>query len=197
APAQLRHHGAEQHRGAQRLQRVFGTNQKRRRRAPPGPLQGGQYLDDLGAARIQRASDLLFAAIERAQSRLGVGGARLDGAHLASDVDQLLIELAAILADCCDIGFQFLLQVAAPNAIVSLALRRKSGESPSAPPIVKIVLATASSRKRAKCWAKLALSMLLPRSSSATSTHFCGISAEIAAASSAIRVAASRTRLSE
>ena len=36
----------------------------------------------------------------------------------------------------------------------SLALRRKSGESPSAPPIMKIVLATDSSRQRPSCRAK-------------------------------------------
>ena len=80
--------------------------------------------------------------------------------------------------------------------MLSFALRRKSGESPSAPPIAKIVLATASSRQRPRCRAKAALSILSPRSSSATSTDFAGIAAEIAAASSAIRVAASRARLS-
>src|SRR5712672_3418700 len=45
-------------------------------------------------------------------------------------------------------------QVAAPNATLSFALRRKSGESPSAPPITKIVLATDSSRQRPRCPAK-------------------------------------------
>ena len=67
-------------------------------------------------------------------------------------------------------------QVAEPNAIRNFALRRKSGESPSAPPIAKIVLATCSSRQRPRCRAKVALSILSPRSSSATSTDFCGIS---------------------
>jgi len=79
----------------------------------------------------------------------------------------------------------------------SLALRCKSGESPSAPPITKIVLAIPSSRHWPSCRAKAALSMLLPRSSSATSTDFSGIAAAIAAASSAIRVAVSRARLSK
>ena len=38
--------------------------------------------------------------------------------------------------------------------MLSFALRRKSGESPSAPPITKIVLATCSSRQRPRCRAK-------------------------------------------
>ena len=83
AAAHFRHHGAEQHRGAQRLQRIFGPHQQRRRRAAAGALQGRQHFDDLGAARIERAADLLLAAVERAQPRFGIADAGLDAAHLA------------------------------------------------------------------------------------------------------------------
>ena len=110
AGAQFGHHRAEQHRGAQRLQRVFRPHQQRRRRAPSGALQGRQHFDDLGAARIERAANLLLAAVERTQPRFGFADPGLDAAHLGCDVDQLLVELAAVLADRGDIGLQFLLQ---------------------------------------------------------------------------------------
>ena len=58
--------------------------------------------------------------------------------------------------------------------MLNFALRRKSGESPSAPPMTKIVLATDWSRQRPRCRAKAALSILSPRSSSATRTGFIG-----------------------
>ena len=48
-------------------------------------------------------------AIERAQPRFGVADPGLDAAHLGGDVDQLRIELAAVLADRRDIGLEFLL----------------------------------------------------------------------------------------
>jgi len=93
------------------LQRVFGPDQQGRRRAPARALQGGQHLGDLGAARIKRATNLLLAGVERAQPHLGVADFGLDAAHLRGDVDQLLIELAAILPDCRDIGLELLLGV--------------------------------------------------------------------------------------
>ena len=53
------------HRGAQRFQCVFRPHQQGRRRTSAGALQGGQHLDDLGAARIERAPDLPLAGVER------------------------------------------------------------------------------------------------------------------------------------
>ena len=52
---------------------------------------------------------MLLARIERAQPRFGVADLGLDAAHLGGDVDQLLIELAAILTDRRDIGLELLL----------------------------------------------------------------------------------------
>ena len=109
ARAQFGHHRSEQHGGAQRLQRVLRPHQQRRRRAPSGALQGGQHLDNLGTARIERAADLLLAGVERAQPRFGVADLGLDAAHLGGDVDQLLIELAAVLSDRRDVGLELLL----------------------------------------------------------------------------------------
>ena len=53
---------------------------------------------------------MLLAAVERAQPRFGIADPGLDAAHLGGDVDQLLIEFAAILSDRSDIGRQLLLQ---------------------------------------------------------------------------------------
>ena len=93
------------------MQRVLGPHQQGRRRTPAGALQGGQHLDNLGAARIERAANFLLADIERPQPRLGIADLGLDAAHLRGDVDQLLIELAAVLSDRRDIGLEFLLRV--------------------------------------------------------------------------------------
>ena len=54
---------------------------------------------------------MLLAAVERPQPRLGVADAGFDAAHLGCDIDQLRIELAAVLADRGDVGFQLLLQL--------------------------------------------------------------------------------------
>ena len=59
---------------------------------------------------IERRADLLLAAVQRAQARLGLADAGLDGAHLGGDVDQLLVELGAVLSDRRNVGLQFLLQ---------------------------------------------------------------------------------------
>ena len=88
-----------------------GRTSKRRRRAPSGALQRRQHLDDLGTARIERSADLLLAAVERPQPRFGVADSGFDAAHLGCDIDQLLIELAAVLSDRGDIGLQLLLQL--------------------------------------------------------------------------------------
>jgi hypothetical protein len=50
---------------------------------------------------------LLLAGIERTQPRFGVANPGLDAAHPGGDVDQLRIELAAVLADRGDIGLEF------------------------------------------------------------------------------------------
>ena len=86
-----------------------GPHQQRRRRTAARALQGGQHFDDLGAARIERAANFLLAGIERPQPRLGVVDLGLDAAHLGGDVDQLLIEFAAILPDRRDVGLELLL----------------------------------------------------------------------------------------
>ena len=100
-----------------------GRTQERRRRASPGALQGRQHFDDLAAARIERVANLLLAAIERTQPRFGVGDPRLDAAHLGRDVDQLLVELAAVLAERRDIGFQFLLKLGCFSLLLAGGLK--------------------------------------------------------------------------
>ena len=80
--------------------------------------------------------------------------------------------------------------------MLSFALRRKSGESPSAPPIdensVGDLLVPPAAKMPGKGGAVDIVAALVERHQA----DFSGIAAEIAAASSAIRVAASRARLS-
>ena len=111
ARAHFGHHRAQQHGGAKRLQRVFrpapatpAACAGRRVAGPPAPRRSRS------AANSSEAADLLLAAIERTQPRFGVADPGLDAAHLGGDVDQLLIELAAVLADRRDIGLQLLLR---------------------------------------------------------------------------------------
>ena len=108
--AQFGHHGSEQHGGAKRLQRILRPYQQRRRRAPSRALQGRQHLDDLGAARIERAADLLLAGIERAQPRFGVADPGLYAAHLGGDVDQLRLSLLRSWPIAAMSALSFLLQ---------------------------------------------------------------------------------------
>jgi len=56
---------------------------------------------------IQRGTNLLLARIERTQPGFGVADPVFDSAHAGRDIDQLLIELAAVLADRRDIGLYF------------------------------------------------------------------------------------------
>lgn len=88
------------------MQRIFGADQERRRRAPAGALQCGQYLDDVGAARIERGAHLLLAAVQVLQPCLGLVDLGLDRAHIGGGIDQLLIELRAILAKGGDLGLE-------------------------------------------------------------------------------------------
>jgi len=52
----------------------------------------------------------LLAGIERAQPCFGVADPGLDAADLGCDVDQLLIELAAVLTNRRDLGLQLRLR---------------------------------------------------------------------------------------
>jgi hypothetical protein len=92
------------------LQRVFRAHQQCRRRAPACALQGGQHLDDFGAARFQRAANLRLTAVERTQPQFGIADIGFDGAYFRGGIDQLLVELAAVLSDRRDFGLQPLLQ---------------------------------------------------------------------------------------
>ena len=101
---------AEQHGGAKRLQRVFRPYQQGRRRAPSRALQRCQHLHDLGRRESSEPRICCSRQIERPQPRFGVADPGLDAAHLGGDVDQLLIELAAVLADRRDIGLELRLR---------------------------------------------------------------------------------------
>jgi len=88
------------------LQCVLGSHQQGRRSPPSGALQCRQHLDDLDAARVERIFYLLLAGVERAQPCFGVADSGLDTADLGGDVNQLRIELAAVLTDRGDVGLE-------------------------------------------------------------------------------------------
>ena len=67
---------------------------------------GRTNSDDVGAARLQRGAHLLLAAVERAQPRFGFVDLGLDGPHIGCGIDQLLIELGAVLAERGDLGLE-------------------------------------------------------------------------------------------
>ena len=110
APAQFGHDGAQQHCRAKRLQRIFGSYQQRRRRAPCRPVAAPPAPRQFRSAANQASCKSAARGRRAAAPRFGLADPGLDAAHLGCDVDQLLIELAAVLADRRDIGLQLLLQ---------------------------------------------------------------------------------------
>ena len=53
---------------------------------------------------------MLFAGVERAKPGFRVADSGFDGSNLGGDVDQLRIELAAVLTDRRDLGLELLLK---------------------------------------------------------------------------------------
>src|SRR5438445_17821 len=105
----LRHNSAKQHRGAQRTQRILGPYQQRRRGAPAGALQRRQHFGDFGTSRGERLPDLVLPAVEGTNASLGCANLGLDAAHATGGVDQLLVELRAILAERGNFALQLFL----------------------------------------------------------------------------------------
>ena len=114
--------GAEQHRGAQRLQRVFRPHQRapaacavRRAAALPAPRRSRS-----GANRASCGSRCSRPSSGR--SRASASSMRVSTPRTwRCDVDQLLIELAAVLADRRDIGLQLLLQLGCASSAAARA----------------------------------------------------------------------------
>ena len=107
--SQFGHHGSEQHGGASdcSASSVAPATPEAcaglRAAARPVPRQSRQRRES-SEPRISCSR-----AIQRAQPRFGVAYPGLDPAHLGGNVDQLLVELAAVLTDRGDIGFELLL----------------------------------------------------------------------------------------
>ncbi len=97
--AHLGQHRAEQDRGANRLQGVFGTDHHGGRRAPADALQSREHFGDDGAALLERATQRAFLILQRLDARLVCGQALLDVLYLGGAVDQRLVEFAAIFAE--------------------------------------------------------------------------------------------------
>ena len=95
------HHGR-----AQRLQGILSRDQEGRRRVAADALQRRQHLGHDRRAVFQRLPQRLLAHVERPQPLLRVGHLRLHGADARRRVDQLLVELTAIVADRFDLALE-------------------------------------------------------------------------------------------
>ena len=111
--AHFRNHGAEHDRGAHGLQRVFRLDQKRRRWLAADPLQRCKNFNDHGAPFVERRPELLFALVERPQTRLRGVDACFDVADMSGGIDELLIERGAVGANCLDLLLELALALQA------------------------------------------------------------------------------------
>ena len=104
--AHVRQHGAEQDRRAHRLQRVLRRHQHRRRRIAADALQRRQHIADDMAPALERGAQRRLLLVQRRQPLFGGRDLLFDGAHARGDVDQLPVELAAVVADLLDLAAQ-------------------------------------------------------------------------------------------
>ncbi len=104
--AHFRQHRAERDRCAHRLERILRPHHQRRRRLPADALQRGEDFGDGAAAVVERFAERLLPLIERRQTRPRGVDIGLDVADFCGGVDELLIELAAVLAQHRDFGPQ-------------------------------------------------------------------------------------------
>ncbi len=105
-PAHLRQHGAEHHGGTHRLQSVLGADDERRRYLSSHALQGGEHLGDHVVPLLERCPQRPLAVVELRQALLSVGDALFHAADAGHGVDDLLVELAAVVTDRLDLAFE-------------------------------------------------------------------------------------------
>ena len=98
--------GAERDRGTDCAQGVFGTDHQSRRRLAPDALQRGDHFNDDRAPLLERFLQRTFLFIEPVEPVLGGADIGFDLAHPCRGIDQLDIELAAILSEHFDFAAQ-------------------------------------------------------------------------------------------
>src|SRR5262245_5663199 len=99
----LGQYGPENHGSPHRLQRVFWTGDKRRRRTATDALQRGEDLADYCAATVERFADAALVVIQGLEPILRRRDLRFDCAQASGRVDQVLIELTAVGTDLLDL----------------------------------------------------------------------------------------------
>ena len=85
----------------------------------PDPLQGGENLDDHGAAFVERFLKKTFLLVERLETSFGRLDACFDAAHARGGIDELLVERPPIVAERLDLAFELglvLRRLALPGA---------------------------------------------------------------------------------
>src|SRR5262249_45371339 len=99
--------GAKRDRRAYRTQGVFGADQQSRRRLAADPLESGDDFNDDRLPLLERLAQQSFLLVERIEPGLRRNDPGLDIAHAGCGLDQLGIELAAILTERLDFAAQF------------------------------------------------------------------------------------------
>ena len=99
-------HRPQHHGGAHGLERVLGADEERGRGFAADALQRRQELGDEVAALLQRAAQRLLALVERLDARLGFCDSVLDGGNARGRFDDLLVELAPIVAHELDLALE-------------------------------------------------------------------------------------------
>ena len=102
----VRQHGAQHHRGAQGLQRVFRAGDQGRRRTMADALKRGEHFADDGAAGVERGAQRALIVVERLEADLRCLDGLFGCAQASGGVDQILRELAAVGADLLDFAFR-------------------------------------------------------------------------------------------
>jgi len=75
-------------------------------------LQRRQHVADDVAALVERRAQGAFVLVQRRQALFGGRDLVLDGAHACGDVDELTVELAAVVADPVELEAQIVLGLA-------------------------------------------------------------------------------------
>ena len=102
----FRQHRTQHDGRAHRLQRIFRAHHQRRRGEAADPLQRRQHFGNHLAPTVERPAQGLLAVVERREAFLALADLLLDGAHAGGGIDQVLVELASVVADRFDVALE-------------------------------------------------------------------------------------------
>src|SRR4029079_17497629 len=97
---------AQQHRRAHRSERVLGGHEERRRPLASDALQRRKHFRNGIVPLLQGNAQRLLAVLQRLQARLRLPNAVFHRGNARCGVDDLLVELATIVADLLDLALE-------------------------------------------------------------------------------------------